>query len=95
LRYKHIVGTRNHIQQLANGKNPSILTENPQQLLREGAGRGTMITPTRERVEFGRVIGQYFDLRTGRFYDTTRAIIHFDGRGNAHIVPARPAVFDD
>ncbi len=33
---KHIPGTPNYNQQVANGKNPSILTENPQQLLGRG-----------------------------------------------------------
>lgn len=34
---KHIEGTKNYNQQIANGKNPSILTENPHQYA-EGRG---------------------------------------------------------
>ena len=90
---KHIKGTNNYNQQLSNGKNPSILTENPNKLLKQGAGKGRMTTPTKESVDFGRVIGKYYDKLTGRYYDTTRGTIHYDGKGNAHIVPARPVNF--
>ena len=37
---KHIEGKSNYKQQKANGKNPSILTDNPNEMLREGAGKG-------------------------------------------------------
>ena len=90
---KHIPGTNNFKQQKANGKNPSILTENPSKLLKDGAGRGKMTTPTKESVDFGRVIGKYYDRTTGKYYDTTRATIHYDSKGYAHIVPARPNGF--
>ncbi|MCI8332023.1 MAG: transposase [Clostridiales bacterium] len=90
---KHIVGTNNYNQQKANGKNPSILTENPSELLKEGAGKGRMANSTKETVDFGRVIGKYYSRETGKYYNTTRGIIHYDSRGNAHIVPARPKGF--
>ena len=82
---KHIKGTNNYNQQRANGKNPSILTSNPNKLLKEGTGKGRMTTPNKETVDYGRVIGKY--------YNTTRATIHYDNKGNAHIVPARPRGF--
>ena len=87
---KHVEGTSNYNQQRANGKSPSILTEDANRLLREGAGKGQMKTPTKETVDYGRVIGKYYDEETGKYYDTTRAIIHYDSKGNAHIVPAKP-----
>jgi len=90
---KHIVGTKNYNQQIANGKNPSILNENPQQLLGEGSGKGTMLRTTKERVDFGREIGEYYHPPTGQYYNTTNGIIHYDGKGKAHIVPAMPSDF--
>lgn len=90
---KHIEGTKNYKQQIANGKNPSILKEDANKLLKESAGKGNMTTPTKKTVDFGRVIGKYYDSETGKYYDTTRAIIHYDSKGNAHIVPARPNDF--
>ena len=37
---KHIKGTNNYNQQRANGKNPSILTSNPNKLLKDAVGKG-------------------------------------------------------
>lgn len=50
-----------------------------------------MTTPTKESVDFGRVIGKYYHEKTGRYYETTRGTIHYDSKRNAHIVPARPS----
>ena len=50
-----------------------------------------MITPTKESVDFGRVIGKYYHEKTGRYYDPT---IRFDSKGYAHIVPAAPRGFN-
>ena len=88
---KHIKGTNNYNQQIANGKNPSILTVNPNELLKDGAGKGRMITPTKESVDFGKNIGKYYSEKYGRYYDTTKGTIHYDDKGNAHIVPAKPS----
>lgn len=90
---KHIPGTNNYKQQIQNGKNPSILTENPNKLLKEGAGRGISRGSTKEVVDYGRIIGKYYHVKTGEYYDTTRATIHYDSKGNAHIVPAAPRGF--
>ena len=54
-----------------------------------------MITPRKESVDFGRIIGKYCDEETGKYYDTTRANIHYDKKGNAHIVPSRPNGFKE
>ena len=43
----------------------------------------------KERVDFGRVIGQYYDQETGQYVDTTIGIIHY-GNDGAHIIPAKP-----
>ena len=93
---KHIEGSNNFKQQVAQGKTPSVLTADPHALLKEAAGRGTPIqnAPNKERFDFGRVIGRYVDSN-GRSHDTTRVTIHYDGRGNAHIVPARPSSIGD
>ena len=91
---KHIEGTKNYKQQIANGKKPSILTQNANKLLKEGAGKGTSAGNGKERVDFGRVIGKYYHEKTGKYYDTTNGIIHYDSKGNAHIVPAKPNGFE-
>lgn len=88
---KHIPGHNN----FQPGK--SELTDpNPQRLLQEGAGRGQQIGDTpigqpgsKERVDFGRTIGNYVDPVTGEKTPTTNGIIHYGSRG-AHIVPSRP-----
>jgi len=88
---KHILGTNNFNQEVAKGINKSILTENAQKLLDDFAGTGVRLPNTnREWVDFGKVIGQYFDRITGKYIDTTKGYIHYDSRGNAHIVPSSP-----
>ena len=87
---KHIPGTNNYKQEVENGRNKSILTDDPQRLLDNYAGTGEKIGTNKERVNFGKVIGQYYDETTGQYVDTMNGIIHYDGRGGAHIVPARP-----
>lgn len=87
---KHIEGTNNYRQQKAGEKNPSILTEDADKLLKAGAGRGVGTGKNKERVDFDKVIGKYYDRTTNQYYDTTRAMIHYDSNRNAHIVPARP-----
>lgn len=75
----------------------SELTDaNPQLLLNQGAGRGQQIGDTlvgqpgsKERVDFGKIIGNYVDPVTGEKTPTPKGIIHYGSRG-AHIVPSRP-----
>lgn len=88
---KHIQGTNNYIQQKQNGKNPSILTAEPNELLRESVGKGQSFGNNKVVIDYGKIIGKFYDIKTGKYYDTTRATIHYDSNGNAHIVPARPA----
>lgn len=92
---KHIEGTNNYRQQVSGGKHPSILTEDPHALLKEGAGRGRQVNPMKEVVDFGRVIGKYYSLKTEKYYDTTRGTIHYDNKNNAHIVPAEPKMLTE
>lgn len=87
---KHIKGTKNYNQQIANGKFPSILIGDPEILLKEGAGTGIMITLHKESVDYKKNIGLYYDETTKKYYKTTKAIIHYDKNQKAHIVPARP-----
>lgn len=87
---KHILGTNNYNQQIANGKNLSILTADPNKPLNESAGKGQSYGNNKIVVDFGKNIGKFYDIKTGEYYDTTRATIHYDDNGNAHIVPARP-----
>ena len=86
---KHVAGTKNHAREIASGRHPSVLTEDASALLRDGAGKG-VIYGHKEVVDYGRVIGRYYDLSKKQYYDTTRATIHYDSKGNAHIVPALP-----
>jgi len=87
---KHIPGTNNYKQSVANGQNRSILNKNPQQLLDGHAGTGTSMGANKEWVDFGKVIGQYYDTSTGTYVDTTKGIIHYNSKGGAHIVPSNP-----
>ncbi len=87
---KHIVGTNNYNLRRSRGENPSILTFDADKLLKKGAGKGRMITPTKESVDYGRIIGKFYSQETGKYYYTTVATICYDTKGNAHIVPARP-----
>ena len=87
---KHIVGTNNFKTSMSKGEHRSILTAEPQELLDNYAGKGNKISDTKERVNFGKVIGQYYDADTGKYVNTTNGIIHYKANGTAHIVPAHP-----
>ena len=86
---KHIPGTNNYKQELANGKPRSILNENPNQLLDDYAGTGQKINDYKERIDFGKTIGQYYDEVAGTYSDTSIGIVTYGNKG-AHIIPARP-----
>ena len=87
---KHVEGTKNYRQEIAKGRHPSVLTEDPAVLLAEGAGKGHYPSPGREVVDYGRVVGRFYDRATKQYHETTRATIHYDTKGNAHVVPAQP-----
>ena len=67
---------------------PSIETNT---LSDDFAGTGQVLSGgNKERVNFGKVIGLYFDDKTGTYQPTTNGIIHYDKKGTAHIVPSKP-----
>lgn len=80
---KHIVGHSNFIV----GR--SILSADANALLKSHAGKGTMINEYKERVNFGKIIGEYYNDTTKHYYPTTKGIIHYSKTG-AHIVPSAP-----
>ena len=59
-----------------------------QKLINKYSGKGQRVG-NKERVDFGRVIGEYVDAKTGKSYKTTRGIIHYSKDGT-HIVPSKP-----
>ena len=69
----------------------------PQGLVDDHAGTGQQVgdkpvgeAGSKERVNFGEPIGTHVDGQTGQRQETTNGIIHYDSKGGAHIVPARP-----
>lgn len=60
-----------------------------QELINKYAGTGTWLSPNKERVDFGHIIGAYVDRKTGTSCKTTIGIIHYSMTG-AHIVPGKP-----
>ena len=51
--------------------------EDIQELLTEFSGKGTPINANKERVDFGRIIGQFYNTETNQLLDTTMGIIHY------------------
>ncbi|WP_144481860.1 T7SS effector LXG polymorphic toxin [Bacillus pumilus] len=89
---KHISDAPNYNQEVANGKTKSIFygdNKKAQELLDKFAGKGDMFTKNRERINFGQVIGKYYDHKSKTYVETTNGLIHY-GKDGAHIVPARP-----
>ena len=83
---KHIVGSNNYTP----GR--SVFLGTPKQaetLIKQHSGTGQPLDPNKERVDFGKVIGNYVDASSGESYPTTMGIIHYSKSG-AHIVPAKP-----
>lgn len=88
---KHVPEHNNYIPGRSDVTDP-----NPQALLDKGAGTGEQVgkipvgqAGSKERVDFGKDIGNYVDPETGESSPTSMGIIHYGTRG-AHIVPARP-----
>ena len=65
--------------------------EDAQELVSKFAGTGQYVNPekTKEKVDFGRIIGLHIDERNGKQQETTIGIIHYSKNG-CHIVPQRP-----
>ncbi|QSX06736.1 hypothetical protein JYG23_04630 [Sedimentibacter sp. zth1] len=83
---KHILGHNNYTtgRSILNGT-----LDDAQKLVDDFAGTGEWITSNKERVDFGRTIGQFVDQATGEAIDTSIGIIHYSNKG-VHIIPARP-----
>ena len=91
---KHIKGHNNYENAVKNGKNPSIFEgtiEEAQKLTDEFAGTGTVANEagTKERVNFKKTIGKFFDIKYRKYIDTTWGIIHYAKYG-LHIAPSNP-----
>ena len=97
---RHIEGTPeylNYVSRLSE-KNlmPSRMAQDTdvQSLIREFHGKG-IYTPNpkdnspREKVDTGRIIGQYWDIETNQFVNTTWIMIVYSKRGT-HVYPIRP-----
>lgn len=83
---KHIKGSKN----FTKGRSEITISKNElQHLVNLNATKGEYVSPTKERINFGKVIGIYVDLATGKRMPTTQGIIHYSKTG-VHVVPAYP-----
>ncbi|HEM7510188.1 TPA: hypothetical protein U2J54_003224 [Providencia rettgeri] len=93
---KHIVGTNEHKISLNTNQNKSIITVPPETLL-PNLGKGEQVGKipvdqpgSKERINYGKIIGNYTDPETGKSQPTTNGIVHY-GKNGVHIVPSRPS----
>ncbi|MER5128976.1 VENN motif pre-toxin domain-containing protein, partial [Serratia marcescens] len=93
---KHVPGTNEYKIASEAGLNKSVLTVKPDSLLSK-LGTGQQVGSTvigvpgsKERINYGKVIGNYIDPQTGVSTPTTNGIVHY-GKNGVHIVPARPS----
>lgn len=83
---KHIQGHNNY----QPGRSTlTISVQEAQKLVNTYSGKGEKVSENKERVDFGKVIGNYVDPSTGASIPTTVGMIHYSKSGT-HIVPARP-----
>ncbi len=86
---KHVPGHNN----FQPGKS-ELTHPNPQKLLNDFSGKGTVrgsaASGWKETVDFGEPIGKWVDPKTGAKIPTTRGTIHYNSKGQAHIVPCNP-----
>lgn len=84
---EHIPGTK----EFKKGKSEIHLSLTElQNLIDSKAGTGTFISgSTKERVDFGKVIGKWIDGPTGKSYKTTKGFIIYSKTGT-HVVPIQP-----
>ena len=89
---KHMLGQNNYENAIRRGKNPSVFygtVEDAQRLVDEFAGKGQLIKPDQERVNFKRVVGKYINGKTKESLETTWGTIRYSKDG-VHIVPSNP-----
>ncbi len=83
---KHIPGHNN----FQPGKSElTISVSEANSLVNTYSGKGIILGDNKEKVDFGRIIGNYVDPFTGIKRPTTMGIIHYSKTGT-HIVPSRP-----
>ena len=88
---KHIPGTQNYKQEIANGREPSILTTDAAALIKEHAGKGVPVIRKGkwmqvEKFTHKKNIGTYNNRRKKQSYSTNIGRIHYSNKG-AHVVP--------
>ena len=89
---RHMPGRNAYEMARTNGNLRSIIfgdADSLQKLLTEKAGTGEFIGTNKEKVDFGRTIGQYVDVDGRSKRETKIGVIHYTSEG-AYIVPARP-----
>ena len=83
---KHLPGRRG----FAPGNSPiTVSIQRLQSLVERFAGTGEWVSPHKEIVDFGEIIGKWRDRETGREILTSRGAIHYSKSG-AHVVPSHP-----
>ncbi len=98
---RHIEGTKEYLdyvarlEQKGSKVKPSILSVDAQALINRFAGTGRIIVqkkggPPKEVIDAGTVVGKYFDEGSGKFLESTRAMIVYSSKG-IHVYPAAPA----
>ena len=90
---KHIAGTQNYKQEVANGRTPSILTANPDVLVQTYAGKGKPVFKKGRWIQVemfthSNDIGIYINKQKNENYSTNCGRIHYSNKGT-HIVPDR------
>lgn len=96
---KHIKGTNNYKQELANGNYKSYLLDGvtPQELVDKYATEGELKRAKKvgkwmdiELLTIDENIGYWIDVDTNKEYLTNRFSIHYSKKQGVHIVPAQP-----
>ena len=83
---KHIIGHNNYIE----GRSIFYGTvDDAQKLVDKFAGTGQWLGNDRERIDFGKIIGEYVDPNTKKGLKTTMGLIRYSKKGT-HIVPSQP-----
>ncbi len=90
---KHVRG-HNNFDEAA--RRSELTDPDPQKLIDEHAGTGEQVgklpvgeVGSKERIDFGKIIGDYINKETNEQFPTTKGLIHYGSKG-VHIVPARP-----
>ena len=91
---KHIPGHNNYLDH----QNRSLLTADPERLLRENWGTGRQVGDVpfgtaghKEMIDFGETIGYHIHPKTLEATQTRWGWISYDSQGTAHIVPVNPS----